>query len=138
MSAFVTEIPIRFGDCDPAGIVFYPRYFEMFNSMVEDWCEHGWGLSFKELIMERGWGLPTVHLETDFVAPSTLGERLTARLSVLKTGSTSIHVAIRLVGPDGADRVRAQVVLVLTDRAKGKAMELPAELKERIAHFIGE
>ena len=45
-----SEILVRFGDCDPAGIVYYPRYMEMFNSLVEDWClglpgfiGHGWG-----------------------------------------------------------------------------------------------
>jgi DNA-binding MarR family transcriptional regulator len=34
---------IRFSDCDPAGIVFYPQYFVMLNGLVEDWVNEGWG-----------------------------------------------------------------------------------------------
>ena len=26
------NVTIQWGDCDPAGIVFYPRYFEMFDA----------------------------------------------------------------------------------------------------------
>ncbi|CPO21707.1 4-hydroxybenzoyl CoA thioesterase [Bordetella pertussis] len=34
---FVSEVEVRFRHCDPAGIVFYPRYFEMINDFVEEW-----------------------------------------------------------------------------------------------------
>ena len=37
MSAFQREILVRFGHCDAAGWVFYPRYFEMISDFVEDW-----------------------------------------------------------------------------------------------------
>jgi 4-hydroxybenzoyl-CoA thioesterase len=72
VSPFVAEIPVRFAHCDTAGIVFYPRYFEMFSGVVEDWCADGLGVSFRELHLEQGLGLPTVHIETDFAAPSQL------------------------------------------------------------------
>ena len=41
MSAFQREILVRFGHCDAAGWVFYPRYFEMISDFVEDWFEDG-------------------------------------------------------------------------------------------------
>src|SRR5947209_4695259 len=63
---FQTEVVVRFGDCDPAGIVFYPRYLEFFNNIVEDWCREGLKFSFDEIVIKRGWGLPTVHLDVDF------------------------------------------------------------------------
>lgn len=132
---FARAVPVRFGDCDPAGIVFYPRYFEMFNNLVEDWCAAGLGIPFRELILERGMGLPTVSVQTDFVAPSTLGEELRAELSVAKIGRSSITVAIRLLGPGGAERVRATLVLVLMDRKQGGAMPIPDAMRARIARF---
>lgn len=132
---FSTRIMVRFGDCDPAGIVFYPRYFEMFNGVVEDWCADGLGLSFHEMHIVRGIGLPAVHIETDFIAVSTLGETLRAELVVKKIGGTSITLAIRLQGPDGADRVRAQLVLVLMDLHKRRALPIPEEMGARIARF---
>ena len=49
-NAFRTAYLVRFAHCDPAGIGFYPRYFDLFNSAVEDWFQTGlecpWGTEF--------------------------------------------------------------------------------------------
>ena len=133
---FTTEVTVRFGDCDPAGIVFYPRYFEMFNNLVEDWCAQGLGMSFRELHLQRGLGLPTVHVETSFVAPSELGEVLHAQLRVQKIGGASVTLRVRLAGPAGEDRVRASLVLALMDLKERRAVPIPEPLRARIAAFM--
>ena len=46
---FVSQVEVRFRHCDPAGIVFYPRYFEMINDFVEEWFDKGMGLPFHAL-----------------------------------------------------------------------------------------
>ena len=132
---FVREVLVRFGDCDPAGIVFYPRYFEMVNNLVEDWCAQGLGTGFRELHQERGLGLPTVSLQTEFVAPSRLGDVLRAELRVGKVGGASVTVAIRLLGEDGSERVRASLVLVLMDLKTMRATRIPDAMRARIAQF---
>ena len=129
------SVQVRFGDCDPAGIVFYPRYFEMFNNLVEDWCADALGTSFQELHGVRGLGLPTVNIQTDFVATSKLGDRLGAELSVLKVGGASVTVAIRLLGDDGAERVCATLVLVLMDLQAARATRIPESMRERMAQY---
>jgi 4-hydroxybenzoyl-CoA thioesterase len=134
-SAFTMSVTVRFGDCDPAGIVFYPRYFEMFNNLVEEWCARGLGMSFRELVMQRAIGLPAVSVQTDFIATSTLGDILTAQLRVLKTGNSSLTLAIRLLGAGGDERVRARLVVVLMDMKKACAMRIPDVMRERIAQF---
>jgi 4-hydroxybenzoyl-CoA thioesterase len=132
---FAREVLVRFGDCDPAGIVFYPRYFEMFNNLVEDWCAHGLGTSFRELHQERGLGLPTVSIQTEFVAPSRLGDVLHAELEVEKIGGASITVLIRLLGEDGSERVRAGLVLVLMELKTMRATRIPDAMRARVAQF---
>lgn len=134
--SFRTEVLVRFADCDPAGIVFYPRFLEMFNNLVEDWCRDGLKFSFNEIVIERGWGLPTVHLEADFLAPCRLGEVLKADLFVRGMGTSSINADILLSGPDMSPRVRGKVVLVLSDRRTGRALALPNELRNSIAAFV--
>ena len=133
---FTTEVTVRFGDCDPAGIVFYPRYFEMFNNLVEDWCAQGLGMSFRELHLQRGLGLPTVHVETSFVAPSELGDLLRAQLRVQKIGGASVTLRVRLAGPAGEDRVRASLVLALMNLKERRAVPIPEPLHARIAAFM--
>jgi 4-hydroxybenzoyl-CoA thioesterase len=134
--SFTTEVLVRFADCDPAGIVFYPRLLEMFNNLVEDWCSTGLRFSFDDIVIQRGWGLPTVHLEADFVAPCRMGEVLTAKLFVRKIGRSSLPADIVLCGPDQSDRVRGKVVLVLTDRREHRAIAFPDALRDRILAFV--
>ena len=133
--AYRAEILVRFGDCDPAGIVFYPRYLEIFNSLVEDWCREELQFSFPDIINERGWGLPTVHLEVDFVAPSSFGDMLSAELSVRAVGASSATLDIVLRGQDARDRVRGKVVLVLIDRKLNRAIAIAEVLRARLAAF---
>ena len=135
-SVFATEVTVRFGDCDPAGIVFYPRYFEMFNNLVEDWCAQALGMGFRELHLERGLGLPTVHVETSFVAPSELGDVLRAELRVQKIGGASVTLQVRLAGPAGEDRVRASLVLALMNLKERRAVPIPEALRANITAFM--
>jgi 4-hydroxybenzoyl-CoA thioesterase len=135
MEPYRKQVLVRFGDCDAAGIVFYPRYLEMFNSLVEDWYHDELHFSFTEIVTTRGWGLPTVHLEVDFVAPSRFGDLLSATLSVRELGTTSVHLDIVLQGSDGGDRVRGKVVLVLIDRRAHRAIPIPDEVRARISAF---
>ncbi len=132
---FHKNVLARFADCDPAGMVFYPRYLEMFNNLVEDWCQEELNLPFSEVHSGRGWGLPTVHLNVDFVAPSFLGEVLSATLAVTSLGTSSIALDILLRGPDGVDRVRGKVVLVLMDTRRKRALTIPDDIRARIAQF---
>lgn len=130
-----SDIPIRFSHCDPAGIVFFPRYLEMFNDLIEDWCRDALGVSFAEIHLKRGWGIPTVHLDVDFLAPSTLGDRLSATLRVNHIGKTSVGFDIVLCGSDGSERVKGRQVIVFVDAAHKRPSSIPDDLRARIARF---
>ncbi len=130
-----SDILIRFAHCDPAGIVFFPRYLAMFNDLVEDWCRDELGFTFADIHAGHGWGLPTVHLEVDYLAPSRIGDRLTANLTVRSIGTSSLRLIIVLTGPDHQDRVRGEMVVVLTDPGSMRATPIPDDLRKRIAPF---
>ena len=85
----VLELPVRFAHVDAAGIVFYPRYFEMLNAAVEQYFADIVGIDFRQMHLERQIGVPTVHLEADFSAPSRLGDRLAIDLIVDRVGRSS-------------------------------------------------
>jgi 4-hydroxybenzoyl-CoA thioesterase len=108
----------------------------MFNNLVEDWFRVGLSFSFDDIVVKRGWGLPTVHLEVDFLAPIFLDEVLTAKLFVCSVGTSSIHADIVLSGPTGFDRVRGKVVLVLIVKSSKEAMALPEALRNKISAFV--
>jgi len=130
---FQRERLIRFSDCDPAGIVFYPQYFVMFNGLVEDWVEEGLGVGFRRLLMERRIGLPTVRLEADFRAVSRMGDRVLLSLQVQRLGSKSIRLSSQCTSAnDGELRMQMRQVLVTTSLESHQAIEVPADLRAAI------
>lgn len=133
--AYRANVLVRFAHCDPAGIVFFPRYLEMFNNLVEDWCREELRMPFAEMHLERGCGLSTVRLDVSFMAPSTLGDMLSAVLAVHSIGTSSVRLDIVLRGTDGSERVRGQMVLVFVDVGSKRARALPDELRTRMAAF---
>lgn len=80
--------PIEFNHCDPAGIVFYPRYFEMTNHVCENFFREAVEVSYADMMNQHA-GVPTVRLETDFLAPSRLGDVLEVTLQVTRLGTSS-------------------------------------------------
>lgn len=101
---------IEFNHCDPAGIVFYPRYFEMTNSVCENFFREVVGYSYHAM-MADGIGVPTARVETDFKAPSRLGDLLDWALVVERLGASSVTFRLE-ARCDGQDRLTARLTLV--------------------------
>lgn len=137
MAAFETRQKIMFQHCDPAGIVFYPRYVEMINAVVEDWFERGLDLPFAELVMERGEGVPTAHLEVSFKAPSRLGEELALSLLVTRIGSSSVTCGVE-ASCQGELRFTSSITLVHIDGQRMKSEPWPSELRARIETYTSQ
>lgn len=132
--AFEVTRRIRFADVDPAGIVFYPRYFEMINGTVEDWFDAGLGYGFDPMIRGDGIGVPLAHIEVDFIAPSQLDDTLTFALEVREVGRSSIKLTIT-ARCEGQTRLVARPVLVWLDIAKHKPARIPDGIKSRMLDF---
>lgn len=133
--AFETQKLIRFQHCDPAGIVFYPQYFVLFHELIEDWFNRGLDVNYADLIAAQRLGVPTVRIECDFVAPSTIGEMLALRLVVRKVGTSSIALSLSAHAGESV-RVRIEQVIVLFSLDSRRAMPIPPELRTRIDNFV--
>lgn len=133
--SFETTAQVRFAHVDAAGIVFYPRYFEMLNAAVEDWFAEGLGVDFRTMHLERGIGVPTVRLSVDFEAPSLLGEMLTVRLTPTRIGRTSCAYDA-LFTASGLDRLRVSGTLVCMNLQMKKAQPWPADIRARIEQML--
>jgi len=130
---------IRFSDCDPAGIVFYPQYFVMLNGLVEDWVNEGLGLSYHGLVAQRRIGLPTVKLEADFRAVSRMGDQVMLGLTVERLGSRSMTLRVRCFDPvDGEVRMQMQQVLVTTSLETHRAVAIPDDMRAAIVRNAPE
>jgi 4-hydroxybenzoyl-CoA thioesterase len=134
MSAFQREVLVRFGHCDAAGWVFYPRYFEMISDFVEDWFEDGLAASAPGLFHHKQILTPSVHFTVDFIKPTRYGERLTFNLWTVKAGTTSCELRIE-ASHQGELRMHAKQVLVFISAASARATPIPPELISRMQRF---
>lgn len=129
-------IDVEFNHCDPAGIVFYPRYFEMTNAAVESLFRDGLRHPFARLVAE-GAGVPTARIEIDFRAPSRLGDRLDLGVDVLALGRSSVTFRITATGGDGVLRFEGRFTLVHIG-AGGRPDPWPAPLRDGLAAHLTE
>jgi 4-hydroxybenzoyl-CoA thioesterase len=131
---FTTTRRVRFADCDAAGIVFFPRYFEMLNGVVEDWFAGPLGASFRELHVERHVSVPTAAVEARFIAPSRLEDELTFALTVTRLGGASCGLRHR-ISAGGQLRFEATQTIVYVG-ASLKPEPWPEALRARILPFV--
>jgi len=132
---FERQQTVRFGHCDPAGIVFYPRYFEMLNELVEDWFAQGLGIPFEQLIHERRIGMPTAQLDTRFLRVSRHGDRLAQRIHIDRLGRSAVTLRIAFDGADGT-RVEFTQVLVCTSLATHRPQAFPGDLRAALERSL--
>ena len=119
MTLFEFQHPVLFQHCDPAGIVFYPRYFEMVNACVETWFDQEIGVSFNQMHLQLGLSVPTVLTETKFHAPSHLGDHLIFQLKIAKLGSSSLLLQITVLC-EAQIRLTNETTVVLVDQQSGR------------------
>jgi 4-hydroxybenzoyl-CoA thioesterase len=132
--AFTRSVTVRFSHCDPAGIVYFPHYFDMFNELIEDWYGHELGYDYAELIMGSRYGFPFVHLECDFKIPSRMGDIIDMTLLIDRIGRTSLGIAI-VCHRDGFERLRARMVTAMMSLETRQPVPLPDALRDKIEAY---
>src|SRR5579871_2774847 len=132
---FKVQYPILFSHCDPAGIVYFPRFFDLLHQSMEDWFTHGLKERFSDFIMKRKLGIPTVATRTEFVGPAKFGDTLSIELSILKMGRSSLTLAINSF-VDERPCFRAEHTICLFSTESRRAVPVPEDLRERMERFV--
>lgn len=133
MARFEATRVLRFGDCDPAGIAYYPRYFDLLNGVVEDWWI-SMGVPWRTLFGERRIGLPTVRFEVDFRAPAFLEDELRFTLSIRRIGGKSIELE-HLVQRGATTLWQCAQTLVATSLDSHRSIPWPDDLRAALVSF---
>ncbi|UFN47184.1 acyl-CoA thioesterase [Roseomonas sp. OT10] len=122
------ELTIEWGDCDPAGIVFYPRYFAMFDASTAALFERALGLRKIEMLRRHDIvGIPMVDTRAKFSIPCAFGDRVVIESRVTAFRRSSFDVHHRLLRDDGALGVEGFETRVWV----GRHPETPGAIKSR-------
>jgi 4-hydroxybenzoyl-CoA thioesterase len=132
---FATEQRVRFGHSDPAGIAYYPRYFEWFHDAFEAFFEYATGRSYAELIQSHRVGYPAVQVACEWRGPAAWGERVRVEVFPSRLGERSAVFELR---------VRKEDRLVATARLKiatlgmddHRPAPMPPEVQAALQRFV--
>ena len=129
------EIPVEWGDCDPAGIVYYPRIFEYFDACTNALFEKA-GLKKAETLKAYGLlGIPMVDTRGQFYAPASFGETVTIETRIVKWGRSSFQVEHKLYNREvlAAECSEKRVWTVRDPQARNgmRGQAIPEEVKAR-------
>ena len=131
---FTKQEKIRFKHIDYAGIVFYPRFLEMLNDIVEDWFEEALDRPFSK--MHETNGIPTVDLKVQFKNAARIGEVISKKLWVAELKSSSIVCGFQFTNQEDKTVLEGEVtfvnVKIQEDRQSIKAEPFNEEMKSKI------
>jgi 4-hydroxybenzoyl-CoA thioesterase len=126
-------IRVQWGDCDPAGIVFYPRYFEWFDACTILLFEKATGLTKLRMLEKyNGAGLVLVEAGARFALASRYGDDIDIHTSITDIGRSSFAVQHR-VGKGGVPALEGFEKRVWTrrdpsDPGRLRAAPIPADV----------
>jgi 4-hydroxybenzoyl-CoA thioesterase len=133
MAHFATLRTLRFGDCDPAGIAYFPNYFHFLNGVVEEWWTE-LGFPWRILFQERRIGLPTVKLDTQFVAPGFMGDCLHFEFEMTALGSRSMTLEHK-ISRDETLLWKATQIVVATSLDTHQSIAWPDDIRAALQEY---
>ncbi len=129
-------VSVRWGECDPAGIVFYPRFFEWFDRSTEALFT-AVGLRWPALFAQyRVSGVSIVESGARFTAPVRHGDEARIRSAVKEVRDKTFRVdhEVSVNGTPCATgfEVRAWIALPDTPGGRLRSASIPAEVAARL------
>ena len=129
MASFETVIPVRFGDVDYAGIMYYPRFFHNFHAVFEDMFGARLGVPYMSILKDRRIGFPMVKIETDFKKPFRFGNPMRLRIACTRVGRSSIDFLYRgFNGAEAEPSVEARATVVTVNLDSLSAIPIPPDI----------
>jgi acyl-CoA thioesterase FadM len=126
---------VTFSDCDPAGIIFYPRAMTLAHDAVEAMIA-GSSIGRDAWFASSHHAAPLRRAELDFFHPLRPGDKISLHARVEKVGRTSVTFVVDFVGPSDRRVASAQSVHVLLDQTTGHPTELTPAMREAFAGKI--
>ena len=127
---FTERLVIRLPHTDAAGVVFYPKVFEIEQELFERWLELG-GFSLRDMLERRLAPTPIVHCEADYRLPVRAGDKLVAQLAGVEIGRSGYTLAWTF-SLDGEAAMSARVKRVAIDPRAGESIDLPESFRQWI------
>ena len=124
------RIRVRYGECDPQGVVFNAHYFAYFDiALTELWRAVAGSYT---AMMEQGVDLQVVEATARYRAPARFDDEIDVTIEVAKLGATSMVTSLA-IHRDGTLLVEGELVHVFVDGTTLTKLPIPDRLREALA-----
>lgn len=132
---FIHELRVRYGECDPQGIVFNANYLlyadvaytELWRAAIGPWS----------LMVERGVDAVVAEANLRFLSPARFDDVLRLACSVTRLGATSITTVVDVLRGD-EPLVTITLRHVVVDRQTWRKTQLPGWVRAGLEPFLAE
>ena len=130
------KVEIQFGDCDPAGIVYYPNYFRFFDNATAGLLSAAFAMHKRNWLEHYGIaGIPMVDTGARFIKPSRFGDVVDIRSEITELGRSSFSVkhTVRRDGEVAIEAHEKRVWVVRDEQGGIRSAPLPEDVRQKLS-----
>lgn len=128
------SVTFRHGQCDPAGIVYTPEFFNVFNQVIEAWFCERLGIDYYEILGERRTGLGYVRANALFFTPCAMGDAVEIFVTVPRIGGKSYALTLHAM-KSGQEALRGEFTTVTTSLDTHQSIAIPQDIKDALLKY---
>ena len=127
-------IQIRFGDADPARILYFANLLSISHDCFEDFIQAN-GYEWKEWFRDNSHMVPIRHAECDYRSPFIPGEHYEIQVQVAQIKETSLQMQYTYVR-EGKTHAIVKIVHAFLDSKTKQKTSVPEKVKRVFSPFL--
>ena len=135
MAVFVVDIRVRFSHVDQAGLIFYPRYFEMFNEVIEEWFDRDWIAASGNCMGSSDAGSRRYASKLNSSNRADWAISCGLRLALGEIGGSAVTISVGATCGD-EKRLEGILVFVYVSLADMRSRPIPTELRAAMSGYL--
>jgi YbgC/YbaW family acyl-CoA thioester hydrolase len=121
---------INFYDCDPAGIIFYSKIFEICHSAYEDFIN---SFNLKSDYWNNAlYAVPIIHTEAEYFLPLKPSDKISVEVTVTQLKESSFELSYNCKNAEGKITNRVKTVHIFIDKKNWKKIPIDPEVKTNL------
>jgi len=134
VNSFTTNVQVHFGDCDPAGIMYFARIFDFSHQVFEEFIDST-DIGWKGWFEQKDYIVPIKHVACDYSLPLFPGQSYRVEAVVAKISESSFEMNYRFSGALGLVAL-TKMIHVFADSKTMKKAPIPSKVREVLTQHL--
>src|SRR3954451_24528642 len=134
--AFTMQIRVRYGECDPQGVVFNANYFGYFDVILTEAWREAIG-PYNDMIEEHGTDLVVAEASARFLGPARFDDLIDVEWRVTSLGTTAMTTRIEL-SANGEPVIQGEMRHVFIHPETKQKKPMPEEIRKALEPYAAQ